>query len=72
MELDKNASIINEKKKKGYAMSPIWKGFLIGSSLGIFAALFGITDNMPRSVLLGIIGGLGAGLTFKLREGKKK
>lgn len=53
-------------------MSPIWKGFLIGSSLGVFAALFGITDNMPRSVLLGIIAGICAGLTFKFREGKKK
>lgn len=53
-------------------MSPIWKGFLIGSSLGVFAALFGITDNMPRSVLWGIIAGICAGITFKLREGKKK
>lgn len=53
-------------------MSPIWKGFLIGSSLGVFAALFGITDNMPRSVLLGTIAGICAGLTFKFREGKKK
>lgn len=53
-------------------MSPIWKGFLIGSSLGIFAYLFGITESMGRSVLLGIIGGMCAGLTFKIKEGKKK
>lgn len=53
-------------------MSPVWKGFLIGSSLGIFAALFGVTDNMPRSVLLGIIGGICAGITFKILESKKK
>lgn len=53
-------------------MSPIWKGFLIGSSLGIFAYLFGITDNMARSVLIGIVAGVCAGITFRIREGNKK
>lgn len=53
-------------------MSPVWKGFLIGSSLGIFAYLFGITESAGRSILLGIIAGICAGLTYKIREGNRK
>lgn len=53
-------------------MSPILKGFLIGSSFGVFAFLFGITESMPRSIILGTVAGIAAGLTFKIRENNKK
>lgn len=53
-------------------MSPyIVRGLLIGGSLGVFAALFGIVDNMPRGFGLGMIGGFLAGITMaRLRKNK--
>ena len=63
------------KNMEGYNMnSPIAKGFLIGSSLGILAVVFGITDSLPRSVLLGSLGGIFAGMTtyYRLKRQKNK
>ncbi len=53
-------------------MSPyIVRGILIGGSLGVFAALFGVADNLPRMLGLGMIGGFFAGLTLaRLRQGR--
>ena len=42
----------------------IIRGVLIGGSLGIFAGLFGVVDNLPRAFLLGGIAGLLAGITL--------
>lgn len=40
-------------------MNPfIVRGILIGGSLGVFAALFGVVDNMARAFGLGMIGRL--------------
>jgi LPXTG-motif cell wall-anchored protein len=39
------------------------RGLLIGSSLGVFAALAGIADSMPRAFVAGGLAGLLAGLT---------
>ncbi len=44
--------------------SPIIKGILIGSSIGFMAAFFGFSDSLPRSVLLGTITGILAGITI--------
>lgn len=52
-------------------LSPVWKGMLIGSSLGIFAYLFGVIDNISRGVMWGIIGGVLAGLTMRQRMKNK-
>jgi len=58
---------------EGYNMiSPIAKGFLIGSSLGILAAVFGITDSLPRSILLGSLGGIFAGITMNYKLKRRK
>lgn len=56
----------------GITMSPfIVRGVLIGGSLGVFAALFGVVDNMPRAFVIGIIAGALAGLTMaRLRKNK--
>lgn len=53
-------------------MSPfIARGVLIGSSLGVFAALLGIVDNMARAFILGMIAGGLAGFTLsRMRRGK--
>lgn len=53
-------------------MNPyIVRGVLIGASLGVFAALFGVVDNMPRGFLIGVIAGGLAGLTMaQLRKNK--
>lgn len=53
-------------------MNPfIVRGILIGGSLGVFAALFGVVDNMARAFGLGMIGGFFAGLTLaRIRRGK--
>ena len=53
-------------------MSPfIVRGVLIGGSLGVFAALFGLVDSMPRAFILGMIAGALAGLTLaRLRRSK--
>lgn len=53
-------------------MSPfIVRGVLIGGSLGVFAALFGLVDSMPRAFILGMIAGALAGLTLaRLRRNK--
>lgn len=47
----------------------IVRGILIGGSLGVFAALLGVSDNMFRSVGLGMIAGFLAGLTLSRRRG---
>ena len=45
-------------------MNPfVVRGILIGGSLGVFAALAGVVDNMPRAFGLGMLGGFFAGLT---------
>lgn len=53
-------------------MNPfVVRGILIGGSLGVFAALAGVVDNMPRSFGLGMLGGFFAGLTLaRMRRGK--
>ncbi len=53
-------------------ISPIVKGFLIGSSLGVLAAIFGITESLPRSILLGSFGGIFAGVTTNYRLKRKQ
>ena len=51
--------------------SYIIRGVLIGGSLGIFAGLFGIVDNLPRAFLLGGIAGVLAGVTLvRVRRNK--
>ncbi len=52
--------------------SPILKGFLIGSSFGVFSALFGITQSLSRGILLGSAMGILAGLTIHYKLKKKK
>lgn len=56
----------------GRTMSPfIVRGVLIGGSLGVFAALFGLVGSMPRAFLLGMLAGALAGLTLAwLRRNK--
>ena len=56
----------------GMTMNPfIVRGILIGGSLGVFAALFGIVDNMARAFILRMIAGGLAGLTLaRLRRNK--
>ena len=53
-------------------MNPfVVRGILIGGSLGVFAALAGVVDNMPRAFGLGMLGGFFAGLTLaRMRRGK--
>lgn len=49
----------------------IMRGVLIGGSLGVFAALFGIVGSMPRAFVFGMIAGALAGLTMaRLRRNK--
>lgn len=57
---------------QGGKMNPfILRGVLTGASLGVFAALFGIVDNMPRAFLIGFAAGGLAGLTMaRLRRNK--
>lgn len=50
----------------------IIRGILIGGSLGVFLALAGFSDSMPRAFGVGMIGGALAGLTMKLRQRKRK
>ena len=54
--------------------SAIIKGFLIGSSFGLLAALFGATESIPRSVLLGSLCGIFAGITinYRMKRHQKK
>jgi hypothetical protein len=48
----------------------IVRGILIGGSLGVFGALFGLVD-MGRGIALGMVGGFVAGLTLaKKRQDK--
>ena len=43
----------------------------MGSSLGVFAALSGLVDNMARAFILGMIAGGLAGFTLaRLRRGR--
>ena len=44
------------------------RGILIGGSIGVFAALLGISDSMFRCVGLGMIAGFLAGLTLSRRR----
>lgn len=55
-------------------LSPIIKGFLIGSSFGVFAGLLGLMESIPRSILLGSLMGILAGATmqFKLNRMEEK
>ena len=48
------------------------RGILIGGSLGVFAAIFGITDNMFISVGFGMLGGFLAGLRLTWRDKHRK
>lgn len=44
------------------------RGILIGGSLGVFGALAGFSDSMPRAFGVGMIAGALAGLTIGLRR----
>lgn len=46
----------------------IIRGILIGGSLGVFGALAGFSDSMPRAFGVGMIAGALAGLTIGLRR----
>jgi len=48
------------------------RGILLGGSLGAFAALLGIVDNLPRMVALGMVGGFFAGITLARKHKKKE
>ncbi|HIW78027.1 MAG TPA: hypothetical protein H9874_02635 [Candidatus Bilophila faecipullorum] len=50
----------------------IIRGILIGGSLGVFYALAGFSDSLPRAFGVGMIGGALAGLTLAIRQRKKK
>ena len=52
--------------------SAVTRGILIGGSFGVFAVLLGVSDNMLRSVGLGMVAGFLAGLTMSWRSGRKK
>lgn len=43
----------------------IVRGILIGGSLGVFAAIFGLSDNMFRALGFGMIAGALAGYTIQ-------
>lgn len=49
----------------------IIRGILIGGSLGVFGALLGFSDSLPRAFGVGMLGGALAGLTLALRNRKK-
>lgn len=49
----------------------IIRGILIGGSLGVFYALAGFSDSLPRAFGVGMIGGALAGLTLAVRQRKK-
>lgn len=46
----------------------IIRGILIGGSLGVFGALAGFSDSMPRAFGVGMIAGALAGLTIGRRR----
>ncbi len=48
----------------------IVRGILIGGSLGVFAALLGFSDSIPRAFGVGMIGGFLAGITLERRRRK--
>lgn len=50
--------------------SYIVRGILIGGSLGVFAALLGLSDSIPRAFGVGMIGGFLAGITLERRRRK--
>ncbi len=50
----------------------IARGILIGGSLGAFAAIFGISENMFMAVGFGMAAGCLAGLTMMWLDKKKK
>lgn len=49
----------------------IVRGIFIGGAMGVFGSLLGFTDNMPRAIALGMVGGFFAGLTMARRQDKK-
>lgn len=53
-------------------LSPIIKGFLIGSSFGVFAGLLGLMESIPRSILLGSFMGILAGATVQYKLNRMK
>lgn len=52
-------------------LSPIMKGFLIGSSLAILAYMFGLIPDVSRGILIGIVSGVLAGFTIQKKLDKK-
>ena len=48
------------------------RGILVGGSLGVFAAIFGISDNMFMAVGFGMMAGGLAGLTMTWLEKRRK
>jgi len=50
----------------------VFRGILVGASLGVFAAIFGIVDNMPRAFFLGMTAGVLAGLTLHRLKARRK
>ncbi len=52
-------------------MNYIARGILIGGSLGVFAALFGLFD-IGRGAALGMVAGFFAGWTLERKRNPKK
>lgn len=50
----------------------IIRGILIGGSMGVFYALAGFSDSMPRSFGVGMLAGALAGLTIAIRQRNRK
>lgn len=53
-------------------MNSIYRGIMIGGSMGVIAALFGYSDSIPRALGVGMIAGFFAGITIGIRKRKKK
>lgn len=48
------------------------RGFVLGSSFGIFGFMLGVVGTMPRAIILGTISGLLAGLTLFIIDKSRK
>jgi hypothetical protein len=48
------------------------RGILIGGALGAFGGMLGLSDNLPRAVAIGMVGGFFAGLTLARKHAKKQ
>lgn len=50
----------------------VFRGILIGGSLGVLLALAGYAESLPRAFVLGMTGGALAGATIALRRRKTR